>query len=121
MEQELIECRSCHKILENFHFICKNNSSKLARECRICRDKRGEIRQNNIKNGMCTSCRWTPATDQNEFCKSCSDKHNDRVNLARQKRRESGLCYECGKKLNGECFSGRCIICAERTRESTRK
>ena len=87
-------------------------------------------RDRNKQNGICVSCGRNYAEPGYVRCKPCYIKarrgekkrdpdgtiHRDYVRELRQKRKDAGLCVDCGKRKPQEGYV-RCAICIKKDRE----
>lgn len=69
---------------------------------------------NRWKLGLCCDCK-RPAVKGNTYCQLHLDIKKARTDLQRKKRKENGLCTECGQKLELTDRVGftRCVSCAD--------
>lgn len=116
---------------------CFRNKVEVGLICYDCLEKAAEYREKNKdkihetskiyykntydklkKEKICTQCRKRKAKEGKTMCKVCLGKkirYKERYGIggiSRSERPNYGLCYFCGKELNGE--KNICIKCKER-------
>lgn len=91
------ECNEKHKASNEKNY----NSELAANRAKQYRDKCAE-------NGICTRCKKRKATEGMKTCSTCRAKDKQRYikqhtgATPRHLRNDYGLCYKCGKELDGQ-------------------
>jgi hypothetical protein len=97
---------------------CSRKAEKGKSRCRSCLDKIRERAKARKKKGLCAGC-TKAALPGKARCQACTDKNLAFIAKRSAKRREQGICIQCGKRKIDKKSKSRCRKCLDKAKNRT--